>query len=499
MSAPALRRGRRQFAEREVEWAELYEGERAFHVLKLDDELHAGDGRERVVAVLGPALRTLAQCRQWLQGAGLPEGWAGDGHYLRPPAPVFRFRHSDGRRLTVLRAAAWWGEGDYTTVDAAAAWERLGELIRGHFDEGRLLLTPATTGRYLLLRCVAFGREWPALDDELQELIRSTSGQGRIQHFARELEGPVDLFAYDARLAYVACCTELGAGVPERDTVNEYAGHRRGRYRVRATVPADWPVACRCGASGHAGIGLLPNATNRGGWEYPAEPRRTFDAWVDGAELRVALEHGWRVEVLERILYPWPPYPPLTRKSGQTSKRGPLDAWGSKLAMLRAHAERDDPLVANALRMVVLTGIGALQGRGHRTTHVVNIDEAHTLPAVVDDVERVDDWLVYEEGADDAAKWGAMSHPEWAAAIWGRARARLLDAPGWTRQERTGALHVPAESIVAFRTDAVWLARDDPRWRDDGRLGRYRRAAHLVNVPYPNTALELDTLRRNLK
>lgn len=493
MSSPVLRRGRRDFAEREVDWLELYAGERAHHLLHLDDELHAGDGREHVVAVVGPALRTLGACRQWLQGAGLPEGWRGDGHYLRPPAPVFRFAHDDGRRLTVLRAAAWFGEGDYTTDDAAAAWVRLGELIRGHFDEGRLLLTPATTGRYLLLRCVAFGREWPALDDELQELIRSTSGQGRIQHFARE--GAGDLFAYDARLAYVACATELGAGVPERDTIAEYAGHRRGRYRVRATVPADWAHACRCGAPGHRGIGLLPNATNREGWEYPAEPRRTFDAWVDGAEVRVALEHGWRLEVLERILWPWPPYPPLSRRSGQVTKRGPLDAWAAKLAMLRAHTERADPMVAGALRMIVLTGIGALQGRGHRTTHVVDIDHARDLPADVSDVERVDDWLVYEQGADDAARWGAMSHPEWAAAVWARARARLLDAPGWTRQERTGALHVPAESVVAFRTDAIWL-RVDPRWRDDGRLGRYRLAEHLAGVPFPSNARELDALRK---
>lgn len=497
MSAPAvLRRGRRAFAERHVEWVQVGDYRTAQELLKwLADELHT-EAPELVVALVGDELRTLEQCRRWLQGAPLPAGWAGDGHYLRPPAPVFRFRHADGRRVTVLRAAAWWGEGDYTADAAGGAWERLGELVRGQFDEGRLLLTPASTGRYLLLRCITFGREWPTLSAELQELIRSSSGQGRIQHLDRGEGAGVTLDGYDARLAYAACATELGAGEPERDEVDEYAGHRRGRYRVRVTVPTDWAHACACGASGHPGIGLLPSAERDGSWSYPAEPRTTFATWCDGAELRLAYDHGWRVTVLERILFPWPPYPALSRRSGQTTRRGPLDVWAPRLASLRASAAANDPMVANALRMIVLTGIGALHGRGHRTTHVVAIDNAGEVPADVDDVERVDDWLVYTEGERDAARWGAMSHPEWSAAIWGRARARLLDAPGFTRADRTGALHVPAANVLAFRTDAVWLYNHDPGWRDDGRLGRYRHAAHLEGVPLPRTARELDTIRK---
>lgn len=504
MSAPALRRERRSFAEREVSWLDAHAGERAWHLLRYVDEVSAGDGREHVVALVGDELRTLDSCRRWLgtkagDAGELPEGWRGDGHYLRPPAPIFRFRHDDGRRLTVLRAAAWWGEGDYTADDAALAWGRLSELVAGNFDEGRVLLTPATTGRYLLLRSITFGRSWPTLDDELQELIRSTSGQGRIQHFDHGAgDELVDLVAYDARLAYAACATELGAGAPVRDRVDDYAGQQRGRYLVDVTVPRDWSRACSCGAPGHPGIGLLPNASNTGAWEYPANPGATFATWCDGAELRVALDHGWRVTIRERLLFPWPPYPALTRRSGQPTKRGPLDVWAPRLAALRAAAAAGDPMVASALRAIVLTGIGAMHGRGHRTTHVVGIDDAGELPADVDDVERVDDWLVYTEGERDAAKWAAMSHPEWSAAIWGRARARLLDAPGAERV-RTGALHVPASTVLAFRTDAIWLVGHDPEWRDDGRVGRYRRAAVLPRVELPRSARQLDQIRKARK
>lgn len=497
MSATELRRERRSFAEREVVWLPApAPGEGARELLKLDDELHAGTPGERVVGFLGDRLRTLEDCRRWLQAAQLPEGWHPDGHYLRPPAPLFRFHHDDGRRLTVMRGATWWGEGDHRVLEAVEAWHLLGELVAAHFDEGRLLTTPASTGRYLLMRSITFGRSWPVLEDDTQELIRATSGQGRIQHFDRGDVSSTTVVGYDARLAYAAVATELGAGVPVHDTTDEYAGYQRGRYRVRARVPRDWPNACQCGAPGHGTIGLLPCAEHDGSWSWPAGPGEVFTTWVDSSELHVALAHGWGVTILERLLFPMPPYPALTRRSGQPTKRGPLDAWAPKLAALRAAHQEANPMVANALRMIVLTGIGALHGRGHASTHVVDIDQAGEVPADVTDVERVDDWLVYVEGADDAARWAAMSHPEWSAAIWGRARARLLDAPGRSRTDRTGALHVPARSVLAFRTDAIWLWGHDPRWHDDGRLGRYRRAHVLERVALPHTSRELDQLRK---
>src|SRR5690606_21657835 len=94
------------------------------------------------------------------------------------------------------------------------------------------------------------------------------------------------------------------------------------------------------------------------------------------------------------------------------------------------------------------------------------------------------DKLVWTELTEPA--WPEMAHPEWSAQVYGRARARLLSAPGGA-----GALGVERSELVAFRTDAIYMTTD-PHWNDDGRPGRYR---HVRTIPGP---IKRPTTQREL-
>lgn len=426
--------------------------------------------------------------RSWAMPERLPDGWEHGRHYLEMPNPVLRYVQG-GREVEVLRVASWLGEADYTVKEAAQAMRLVRAELEARFDEGRMLSTPATTGRYLIGRTVPFSSGWPVLTDELQDLIRSTSGQGRIELLPRSGELP-GLYEYDGRLMYAALCWGLSGGAPVRDTADEYAGYTRGRYRVRFTVPGDWDERCdpKCGMPGHAGIGLLGVTDDDDGWRFPSSPGETGETWCDGAELHVALAHGWKVEIRERLLWP------------DTPTRGPLDTWAERLVAARQAAEEaaETPAVAalarNAVRAVILHGIGALHGRPHKVSRAVPIDHGDAVPLdVLDTVRPEGDWLLWTEGSDQA--WPEMSHPEWSAAIWARARARLLSGPTGIAAMRSGALHVWPQHVVAFRTDALYLDRD-PCWPDDGKPGRYRLKRAVTDpVAAPQDWHELLTTR----
>jgi hypothetical protein len=182
------------------------------------------------------------------------------------------------------------------------------------------------------------------------------------------------------------------------------------------------------------------------------------------------------------------------RANGQTTLRGPLDAWARKLGGLRRPLpSRTDALVNAALRSVLLFGIGALHGAPRKITHTLSAEEAAAgaIPNHARDVLPLGDRFVWTE--TEPYRWPEMSHPEWTAAIWARARVALLDNAGpGASQRRVGMLHVPAATVVACFTDSIYLT-EDPHWLDDGRAGRYRRvwADHDRGLPLPETAAEL--------
>lgn len=429
---------------------------------------------------------------------GLPAGWSHDerGHYLDNDAPVLRYVRDDGHKLEIMRASVWFPTSTQRPSQCAEASRLLRGLVAGAFPGAVLMTTPATTGRELLARSLPVHFEEPTLPDDVQQVIRETSGQGRItrdeelRDRARRQPELSRLCVFDARFAYAALCRELPNGPAERlpmKQARELDQYARARLRVRVTVPKDWRDRCACGAPGHAGIGLLGVRADDGdGWRYPAEPGQRFETWCEGAELFVARVHGWRVDVREAIYWP--------------GKARPMDRWARQLVALRdaIEAARDvDPavvaLVRLALRQLVLSTIGALHGSPRQVTYAVPAGDprAKAAAAAGHAVRRRAGVMSWSETRP--AAWPAMSRPEWSACIWSRQRARTLEAPT-AGAVLAGALHVPAADVLAIRTDALYLAGEPPQWPDDGRPGRYTLRADVPG-PIPTPA-STDALRR---
>lgn len=411
--------------------------------------------------------------RGWA-AVGLPEGWdhAPAGHYLHGQNPVWRFTRG-GRTVEVHRAAGYLGDGAYTVGQAREAMGLVDDQLREWGT--KLLASASTTGRAVLERTIPPG-DWPCLDDEHQDLIRSTSGQGRWQPSATggtlvEPGTPLrGLHEYDGRFMYAALCWGLGAGPATLDDGDQWEGQRRGRYLVEWEAPEGWP-----------GPGILPEPIPGGGpraWSYPLRGR----GWCDGSEVHLALSQRWRVTIRRRLLL-----------ADNKPTRDPLRAWADRMVAAREAVTHEDPevvrLARNAWRAMTLFTIGTLHGREHTVTRVAPLAESRRAPgtATLDG-----DHLVWSEPTGRA--WPAMSHPEWSSAIWARARVRLLAGPS-----QVGALHVqPGNRVVGFRTDAVYLERREPRWEanDDGRPGRLVYQGGTDNgVEAPATSAELLTIR----
>lgn len=406
----------------------------------------------------------------------LPEGWRVAPSYYEGTTPILRYVSDDGRKVELHSALEWFGGGNLEEV--VGAWELLELGVAEVFQGAGLLATPATTGRDLARRMFPRGHEYPALDDDTQTAIRSTLGQARIEgpqtllgrYSGDELPG---LFEYDGRLMYAALCWSMPAGVPfhvERpawETIDDYS---HGRYNVRARVPHDWPHA----------FGLLGVKDGRDGWRFPARAGESFRTWCDGAELRLARRNGWDLEIIESLT--WPKTVPALRRWSEAMIE--LRARVGLLAEEGGYSTRVAELARAAVRQMVLTAIGAFQGRPHKVTHEAPIDDPP--PDMPLERVRIEDDR-YQWFTEEPVAWPAMSHPEWCATVWGRARARLLEAPGGA-----GALHMrPGTNLVALRTDAIYVDLWQP-WEDDGKAGRFRlrRFTHSsVTTPRSSSAL----------
>lgn len=446
----------------------------------IGNALHFHEGpRPRVIMLMGtPPADWLA----WSVSA-LPPAWEPGAHYLDGNGVVLRYNTPDGP-LELHEASSWFGEGNYTGREAIEAHEALQAIIGEAFPGSTILATPATTGRELFLRSIPRGTEYPVLDAETQDLIRATDGQGRIEVVeppaervrpwtSRALAVPLpSLYEYDARFAYASMCWELPVGPVHHDDVDRFEGAMRGRYKVTGMVPLDWAEP----------FGLIGEKDNAGGWRYPSTPRQTFKTWCDAAELDLAIKHGWRFRIRERLLFP--------------ATARPLDTWAKKLT--RAREATTNPLVKNALRAILLQSIGAFHGRPHVETHMVPLDRAGEVPAEARRPRRGgpgDNWIVY--GLETGQGWASLAHPEWSACVWGRARARLLHAP-----RSQGALNrAPGTHVVGFRTDAIYLTGPQPEWDagDDGAPGRYRlKGSSTARAAWPRNGRELLDLKAGL-
>lgn len=408
-------------------------------------------------------------------------GWTGSHYLADDSALVGRWTDAEGQTIEVQHAAVWFGHADYSARDAAVAWWVLRRELDAVCPGAVLMSTPSTTGRDMWRRMIPDrSKGWPVLSDELRDLIRYTSGQGRSELVRSEPLGVGLVSTYDMRMAYAALTWGMPVGAPKMVTSAMWSAmpdedqHRllggRGRWFVRATVPAGWDH-----------IGILPHLTAEG-WVWPSTPGQTFRSWCSSSELALAREHGWRVDVME----------------GMNFREGkPLNDWRD--ACLKVHAAADEGqhgraagLVRAAVRMILLGTIGAFASRAREVTHsTANPDE---IPGGVQ-VREVAGAYVWQTPGERSEWTERTSHPEWAAEIWGRCRTRLLEAPA-VGGVRTGALHVPAGSVIGLSTDGLTLV-GDPGWPDEGKVGQYRLVGRMRGAfEWPQTRRAWEQMKR---
>lgn len=433
-----------------------------------------------------------AGMRSWADS--VPAGWSIGEHYRGESnsSPVFRYIAPGGRKVEVHRAASWFGDSA-SPEQCREAWQFLGHLIRRYFP-GRAnmpgapgpLATPGSTGLELWQWSIPAGVEHRPLDPETQELIRSTSGQGRVEVFGQGRPELPQLVTYDMRFAYAARCSGLPAGVPERDRGATFLGYRPARYRCTWFVPRHWDR-----------LGILPMQTGDApswatgaGWVYPRQPGHIGTGWVGSRELMLALEHRWTVRIHERIIWPEP------------AGRGPLDTWSRALVKMRNEGvagavaagdigDETGDLLRFACRSILLHTIGRFQGSPR-----VHDGESPDISGVPADAFGV------HPTKSGPVKWSVMrppwrpelAHPEWCAEAWSRTRAAILSSTLRGGDQR-GALHVPLASLVGIETDSLHMTAD-PQWADDGHNGTLRWVATRRGpFPEPVSQVELNRIK----
>jgi hypothetical protein len=418
----------------------------------------------------------------------LPAGWAANGHYLKDAsAPVGRFVDLADRPVNFYRAAKAWNIGEHVSPDdAAAITAEVARAIRRQFGQFKgmdakhtaTMDTAATTGKALTTLALPPGLEVPELTDEIQELIRWTAGQGRIQllHPADEIAG---LVPYDGRFMYGALTRETPVGPAELVKCSDFEPYARARWHVRVTVPQGWD---------HLGLLGVKNDDLEDGWGYPSGPGEHFTTWADGAEVHLAQQMGWGLEVFEAIRFAGKAdvLTPMVKRIIKAREEVTARATRSEITAAVADGAR------GCLRAVVLFGIGSFVGLPGMVSK--SEPDFAKVPVGVAPREVAGLWWWEEEGSPPKA---GMSHPEIPAAIWARCRARLLKSPP-VQGVPTGALTLPLAEVVAIRTDCLYL-QHDPGWPDDGEAGRFVLKGEPIPgpLPCPMTVDELLTLRKD--
>lgn len=410
------------------------------------------------------------------------------------------------RSVTILPASVWFGDVACDHLQARAAMVRLASEIAQRFDRSRMWLSPGRTGAEAWRRVTQ--DQFRPLPEELQSLIRHTSGQGRFECCPVADAIPA-LYQLDQRLAYAARCVgaiETGdewrheerpaSGWPDRDAAptnqggsgfslgDGFLGYTPARYHVRYQVPQNW-----------SHVGLLPYREGQNTY-WPTATGSRWTCWADASEIRLAIREGWNVEILQRVY--------AVKPEGRSTFYRPLKLWGERLIRLHddLHADgaREDlaPLWHAAVRNILLHTIGWLAMRPTSVTREVDewdeVPDENTARATAR--ETSSGAVQYEEQGVLSPQAARVAHPELAAQVWGSTRASLLRSTITFEGERreVGALTLPRSDIVGMALDCLFLTRD-PGWPDDGRPGRFRVKRHVPGpLPAPQTMGDLYRL-----
>ncbi|MGW2020507.1 hypothetical protein [Streptomyces sp. NPDC001927] len=473
------------------------------------------EGTERIFITAGDPWHHQADQHPFLKDAvaawlnAPTPGWRTDtgrgkdrmaGHFVHPRNPVGRYQSDNGQYHVEIRSVGEWfdPEGAEPAV-VRDAFVLLWKALRAHWGDAVLMGSPSQTGRDLWTRTIPtrgqHAEGYPVLSEELRGLLHATAGQGRTELITPPAvpDKLPALVEYDRTFAYAKHTWKSPVGTPKRITAATFAAWTEkeqikalygcGHWHVRVTVPDTW---------NHVGILPAPAPGDRA-WHYPATPGTTFTTWAGGPEIYTALTNPhtpWRIEILDGLLF----------DDGK-----PLDDWSKKLkeawSTLAAQAElHGDPtqrtaahLASRAVRSLLLYGIGAFAQRPRMVTGTTPRNLERDVPADAEIIGFTDEQITWQRPTGFASDPNA--HPEWAASIWSGARAALLSQR--MREDKTyvGALHTPPGSVVAFRTDAVYLTAPQ-NWPYHGQPGEYLCKGHIPGpIPAPTTEDELLALR----
>ncbi|MEU9925239.1 hypothetical protein AB0H51_28830 [Streptomyces griseoluteus] len=443
----------------------------------------------------------------WLN-APIP-GWRTDtgrgrdrmaGHFVHARNPVGRYQRDSGEQHVEIRSVGEWfdTDGDDPTV-IRDAFVLLWQALRRHWNDAVIMGSPSQTGRDLWTRTIPqrgkYADGFPVLSEELRGLLHATAGQGRNELITppRVPEQLPRLVEYDRTFAYAKHTWKSPVGTPRRITAATFASWSEkeqmralygcGHWQVRVSVPDTWDH-----------VGLLPApAPGDRAWHYPAEPGTTFTTWAGGPEIHTALTNPltpWKIEILDGILW----------EDGK-----PLDDWAKKLKetwtnlTAQAHFQGDPQqaraahLASRAVRSILLYGIGAFAQRPRMITGTTPRTAERDVPADAEIIAFDDEHITWQKPTGFARDPNA--HPEWAAAIWSSARAALLTQRHRDDDTYAGALHTPPGTVVAFRTDALYLT-EAQHWPYHHQPGDYLLRGHLTGpVTAPTSEEQLLALR----
>ncbi|MER5905106.1 hypothetical protein ABT150_34345 [Streptomyces mirabilis] len=422
------------------------------------------------------------------------------GHFAHPRHPVARYQREDADQHVEIRSVGEWfdvdGDDPATVRDAFVL---LWQALRRHWSDAVVMGSPSQTGRDLWTRTIpARGQHaegYPVLSEELRGLLHATAGQGRTELITppQVPDQLPQLVEYDRTFAYAKHTWKSPVGTPCRVTSHTFASWSEkeqtkalfgcGHWQVRVTVPDAWQ---------HVGILPAPAPGERA-WHYPHTPGTTFTTWAGGPEIHTALSNPiqpWKVEILDGILW----------EDGK-----PLDDWAKKLKetwtnlTAQAHFQGDAQqaraahLASRAVRAILLYGIGSFAQRPRMVTGTTPRTLERDIPADAEIIGFDDERITWQRPTGFSRDPNA--HPEWAAAIWSGARAALLTQRHRDDNTYAGALYTEPGSVVAFRTDAVYLTSVQ-NWPYHHQPGDYLLKGHLAGpLAAPGSEEDLLALR----
>ena len=389
----------------------------------------------------------------------------------------------NGYRVDVRSSFPWFGSAaDPATIHDA--WYDLARWLRAGFGEWAYLWpTPTLTGQELLRGSLPFKHEYPTLPMALIELLLNVNLGGRTEVFTApgHINGRAgflpELYNLDMRWAYASCIRRLPCGpvdyehrasrvklsLSERGTGFGDVGYQPSFYKFVARVPRDWRH-----------IGLLPSR-DEGQTIYPHTPGAEFTGWATGAEVQLALIHGWELWGSRRITWP------------EMAAHDLAGEWIEKLCKQRKlvvrradNGDRLAPLVAAALRNLAVHTVGSFN-------RVTRLSEGFTPYGAEGEMPTGALPLPTETGWQwkrEVLQVDEWSHPEWFGTVTGRVRAKVAKM----------ALQLPPETVVSIRTDGI-LTTKEPHVIDMGTPGSWRVKWRLpYAVPAPRDTSDVLSL-----